>query len=69
MDGLSDELADEICRPGVFERGVLVTVEPEPVAEEAADEDEQPKRGRGRPRSTRGSVEVEEVVDNERETR
>lgn len=69
VDGLSDEIAESACASGVFERGVLVTVEPEPVAEEAADEDEQPKRGRGRPRSVRGSVEVEEVVDNERETR
>ena len=68
VDGLSDEIADEACRPGVLERGVLVTVEPEPTAD-TADEDEQPKRGRGRPRSIRGAVEVEEVVDAERETR
>lgn len=67
IDGLSDELAEEICRSGVFELGVLAVVDEPPA--ESDDDEEKPKRGPGRPRSVRGAVEVEEVIDDERETR
>ena len=61
LDGLTDAEADEACARGVFERGVLVTAEP--------DEEDKPKRPVGRPKSVRGAVEVEEVVAGAVETR
>ena len=76
LDGIDEATAEEVCRTGVFELGVLVpeevtvTVNNDDTDEEDTDE-ETPKRGRGRPRSVRGSLEVEEVVDDDedRETR
>ena len=75
LDGIDEATAEEVCRTGVFELGVLV---PEEVTvtvnnddtdeEETDDEDESPKRGRGRPRSVRGSLEVEEVVDDDEDS-
>ena len=80
LDGLSDADAEAACESGTFERGVLaipeeatvtVTNDELEVEEEKAEEDEEeaPKRPAGRPRSIRGSVEVEEVVEVEREER
>lgn len=58
VDGLSDEDAEAACASGVFERGVVVT------ESEVAE-----KRPVGRPKSIRGSIEVEEIVQSDRETR
>ena len=72
IDGITDDVADLVCATGVFERGVLVAKEspaPEPEPEPEPDEEEEQKPKRGRPRTVRGSVEVEEVVEEERETR
>lgn len=62
-----DAIAEEACRSGVFELGVLAVVDESPA--DADEEEEKPKRGPGRPRSVRGAVEVEETIDDERETR
>ena len=71
VDGLTEAEADAVCASGVFERGVLV--EPSPVATEpveAPDEDEErPKRGAGRRSSVRAASDVEEAIEDERETR
>ena len=67
LDGLTDQQAEEACRSGVFELGVLAVVDEQPI--ESDEDEEKPKRGPGRPRSVRGAVEVEEVTDDERETR
>lgn len=73
VDGLTDDEADAVCASGVFERGVLVDpapVAPSPPPEDTdAEDEERPKRGAGRRSSVRAADEVEEVVEDERETR
>lgn len=64
IDGLTDEEADAVCASGVFERGVLVMPDDEPEAKE-----EKPERPAGRRTAKRGAVEVEEAVEDDRETR
>ena len=67
---MTDEEADAACASGVFERGVLVMPDEITVTVTNDEEDEEkPKRPVGRPKSVRGSVEVEEVTDADRETR
>ena len=69
LDGLTDEKAREACSSGVFELGVLVSQDADDDPDDDDDDDKPVKRGPGRPRSVRGAVEVEEVTDEERETR
>lgn len=53
ITGVAQEVAEEVCRTGIFVLG----------------EDEEEESPRRRARSQRGSVEVEEAVEAERETR
>ena len=69
LDGLTDEEADAACASGVFERGVLVMPEEVTVTVKNDEDEEEAKRPVGRPRSVRGSIEVEEAVEVDRETR
>ncbi len=70
VGGLTDDEAAAVCATGVFLRVDIPAETPAAPENEQGDEsDEKPARGTGRRGSRRGAAEVEEAVEDERETR